>query len=189
MVATVAVLFLLPVFIAVAIAIRLDSPGPVLFRQRRYGLGGHPVLITKFRTMRHELTDTGGRQQATRGDMRVTRIGRFLRSTCLDEIPQFVDVMFGRLALVGPRPHPIEMEIGGEKAERVIENYHARHLVRPGITGLAQINGNRGPLVDVAMGQERIDYDIAYIRKCNFWLDLQILLATLTIPFRKGGSY
>lgn len=182
-------LALAPAIALIAIAVKLDSPGPLLFRQPRFGAGKTPVMVTKFRTMRPEGTDVGGRRQATRNDDRVTRVGRFLRKTCLDELPQLWDVLCGRMSLVGPRPHPLELEIEGENIEALIPNYHERHKVRPGITGLAQINGNRGPVEDLAMGRERVRYDVEYISSYSVWRDVHILLKTLWVPFQKDGSY
>lgn len=187
--AGVALLAFLPVFAGIALAVRIDSPGPVFFRQKRFGLNGAEIWVTKFRTMRNDMADAGGKQQAVRGDTRVTRLGAFLRSTCLDELPQIWDVFRGRLALVGPRPHPLEMEVEGQPAEAVIANYHLRHLVRPGITGLAQMRGNRGPVTSVAMGQDRIDHDIEYARNYSFGTDMRLLAATALVPFRRDICY
>lgn len=178
-----------PLMAMIALAVRLDSPGPVFFRQPRFGAGRSVIMVTKFRTMRSEGTDLGGRRQAARDDDRVTRVGRFLRKTCLDELPQIWDVLCGRMSLVGPRPHPLALEVDGQPIEALIPNYHRRHAVRPGITGLAQIMGNRGPVVTVAMGRARLRYDVKYIESHSIWLDLRILLKTLVIPFQKDGSY
>jgi polysaccharide biosynthesis protein PslA len=178
-----------PLMAAIALAVRFDSPGPVFFRQPRFGAGRRIVVVTKFRTMRPEGTDIGGRRQATRNDDRVTKVGRFLRKTCLDELPQLWDVFCGRMSLVGPRPHPLHLEVEGKPIETLIPNYHQRHVVRPGITGLAQIRGNRGPVEDLAMGRERVRYDVEYIEGHSLWLDVRILFRTLTVPFQKDGSY
>jgi len=178
-----------PLMAMIAVAVRLDSPGPVFFRQPRFGAGRSVIVVTKFRTMRPEGTDLGGRRQAARDDNRVTRVGRFLRKTCLDELPQIWDVLCGRMSLVGPRPHPLALEVNGQPIEALIPNYHQRHAVRPGITGLAQIMGNRGPVETVAMGRERLRYDVKYIESHSIWLDLRILLKTLVVPFQKDGSY
>jgi lipopolysaccharide/colanic/teichoic acid biosynthesis glycosyltransferase len=178
-----------PLMAVIALAVRIDSSGPVFFRQPRFGAGRSVIVVTKFRTMRPEGTDIGGRRQATRDDDRVTKIGRFLRKTCLDELPQIWDVLCGRMSLVGPRPHPLSLEVDGHPIEALIPSYHLRHRVRPGITGLAQINGNRGPVENLAMGRERVRYDLEYIEGHSIWLDLRILLKTLAVPFQKDGSY
>ncbi|HRO11765.1 MAG TPA: sugar transferase [Amaricoccus sp.] len=187
--AFVLLLMIAPLMAFIALAVRLDSPGPILFRQPRFGAGRSVVVVSKFRTMRPEGTDIGGRRQATRGDDRVTRVGRFLRKTCLDELPQIWDVLCGRMSLVGPRPHPLHLEVEGQPIESLIPDYHQRHAVRPGITGLAQIRGNRGPLENLAMGRERIRYDVEYIEGHSLWLDIRILFKTLVVPFQKDGSY
>jgi lipopolysaccharide/colanic/teichoic acid biosynthesis glycosyltransferase len=178
-----------PLMAMIMLAVKLDSRGPVFFRQPRFGAGRSVIVVTKFRTMRPERTDIGGRRQATRDDDRVTKIGRFLRKTCLDELPQIWDVLCGRMSLVGPRPHPLGLELEGKPIEALIPHYHQRHRVRPGITGLAQINGNRGPVADLAMGRERVRYDVEYIEGHSIWLDVRILLRTLSVPFQKDGSY
>ena len=178
-----------PAILLVALAVRLDSPGPIFFRQPRFGAGRSVIMVTKFRTMRPEGTDVGGRRQATRDDDRITKVGKFLRRTCLDELPQIWDVLVGRMSLVGPRPHPLALEVDGHPIEEVVPNYHQRHAVRPGITGLAQINGNRGPVESMAMGRERVRYDVEYIRGHSLWLDVRILFKTLVVPFQKDGSY
>lgn len=171
----------------IALAVRIDSRGPILFRQPRYGKDGKVVPIHKFRTMGHQQTDLYGCQQAQRGDARVTRVGRFLRLTCLDELPQLWDVLCGRMSLVGPRPHPIGMQIDGAPAEEVIIRYMDRLRVKPGLTGLAQVKGNRGPVTSIEMGQQRIDLDNAYIENWTFWGDLVILLRTASVPFKEGS--
>lgn len=178
-----------PVLVLIAIAIKLDSPGPVLFRQHRFGRHRRIIPVTKFRTMRHDLTDHGGRQQALRGDARVTRLGAVLRRTCLDELPQFWDVLAGRLSVVGPRPHPLKMEVEGIPAELAIANYHARHEVRPGITGLAQVRGNSGPVETIAKGRDRIAHDIEYARRQSLWLDLQIIARTFHVLLVQRSNY
>lgn len=187
--ALVLLLAFLPIILAIAVVIRLDSAGSILFRQPRFGAGKSVIMVTKFRTMRPELTDLGGRRQASRDDDRVTRVGRFLRKTCLDELPQLWDVLCGRMSLVGPRPHPLHLELNGQPVEKLIADYHSRHIVRPGMTGLAQINGNRGPVESISMGSERVRYDLEYIQNFSIWLDIKILLRTLVVPFQKNGSF
>lgn len=178
-----------PLLFGIAVAVRFTSPGPVFFRQPRFGKGRNAVVVTKFRTMRVEGTDIGGKRQASRDDDRITPIGRFLRRSCLDELPQLWDVLCGRMSLVGPRPHPLQLEIDGEPIESLIHGYHARHAVRPGMTGLAQIRGNRGPVENYSMAAERVAYDTRYIREHSLWLDVILLLKTLAVPFQKDGSY
>jgi lipopolysaccharide/colanic/teichoic acid biosynthesis glycosyltransferase len=178
-----------PLLLVLALLVKFTSPGPVFFRQPRYGAGKQMVIVTKFRTMRVEGTDMSGLRQTTRDDDRITPLGRFLRRSCMDELPQLWDVVCGRLSLVGPRPHARVMEIEGQPIEGMIPQYHLRHQVRPGVTGLAQVNGNRGPLHTREMARERIAYDMLYIRKHSIWLDIKILLRTLAVPFQKDGSY
>jgi lipopolysaccharide/colanic/teichoic acid biosynthesis glycosyltransferase len=167
-----------PLMAAIALAVKLDSPGPAFFRQPRFGLGGARIMVTKFRTMR-------AGAPGSRADGRATRVGRFLRRTSLDDLPQLWDVLRGRMSLVGPRPHPVDLEVEGQRIEVAIPDYHMRHRVRPGITGLAQIKGNHGPIVSVAMARARLNYDLAYIDGHSIGLDLAILLRTLRVPFRK----
>lgn len=167
-------LFLMPAMIAIALAIRLESPGPVLFRQRRYGMGRQTFTMLKFRSM-SVLESEGSFRQATAGDSRVTRVGRILRRTSLDELPQLLNVLQGSMSLVGPRPHAIPMD--DTYARRVL-NYSDRHLVRPGITGLAQIEGFRGPTDGIEKIEMRLRYDRAYIRKWSPAYDVAILLRT-----------
>lgn len=178
-----------PLLLVLAIAVKVSSPGPIFFRQPRYGAGKQMIIVTKFRTMRVEGTDMSGRRQTTRDDDRITPLGRFLRRSCFDELPQLWDVIRGRLSLVGPRPHARVMEIEGVPIEDIVPQYHLRHQIRPGMTGLAQVNGNRGPLHTREMARERIAYDMLYIRKHSIWLDIRILLRTLAVPFQKDGSY
>ncbi|WP_246182220.1 undecaprenyl-phosphate glucose phosphotransferase [Pandoraea capi] len=180
-----AILVLLsPVMIAVAVAVRLDSPGPVLFRQRRYGERGEPIVIHKFRSMRviqpedAAAAATGGLRQAHAGDSRITPIGKHLRRTSLDELPQLFDVLAGSMSLVGPRPHAEEHN---EMYRRMIPGYMLRHSVKPGITGWAQINGLRGETDTPDKMQRRVEYDRYYITHWSLWLDIKILLKTIPV--------
>ena len=179
---TMAALLLLavaPVMLAIAVAIKIDSPGPVFFRQMRYGHGRKPFAVWKFRTMRHGCDRPGDPyRQASRNDDRVTRVGRWLRRTSLDELPQLWNVLVGEMSLVGPRPHPVRMD---EMYGREIALYVARHRVKPGITGWAQINGYRGETDTPEKIAGRIQHDLYYIRNWSFAFDLWILLQT---PFR-----
>lgn len=178
-----------PIMLIIAIAIKLESPGPVFFRQPRFGKDRKIIRVTKFRTMHHTAADIGGRQQTVRNDKRVTRLGAVLRRTCLDELPQFWDVLVGRLSVVGPRPHPLDMEVEGVRADSAIAYYHTRHAVRPGITGLAQVRGNSGPVETLEKGRDRICYDIEYINSMSFRTDMQIIAKTLGVVVAQKSNY
>lgn len=176
---------LAPLFIVIAIAIRIDSPGGVFFRQKRTGLNNEPFRIYKFRTMRpHECAD-GTVAQATRDDARITRIGRFLRRTSLDELPQLLNVLRGEMSLVGPRPHALEHD---RLYSREIPNYVYRFGVRPGLTGLAQISGSRGETPTVADMERRISLDLQYIQSRTLALDLKIIVMTLYLEIRRKSN-
>jgi putative colanic acid biosynthesis UDP-glucose lipid carrier transferase len=168
------VVLLAPVLLAIAAAVRLDSPGPVFFRQARLGWGGKRFRIWKFRSM--VVHDDGGVVvQAGKGDPRVTKVGRFLRRTSLDELPQIFNVLRGEMSLVGPRPHAVQHDL--EYAQQ-IAHYFARHNIKPGITGLAQVRGFRGETRDIGMMMLRVESDIEYINSWSLWLDLAILVRT-----------
>lgn len=186
--AAVLLLLLSPVFAAIACAIRLDSPGPVLFRQWRYGCGRRPFLTLKFRSMYVDRCDAADApiRQATRADPRVTRVGRFLRRTSLDELPQLVNVLRGEMSLVGPRPHPIHMDDG--YAEQIAP-YLARHRVKPGMTGWAQVNGCRGETPVLEAMRCRIEHDLYYVRNWSLWLDLWILLLTPWSVMKRNNAW
>lgn len=173
----------------IALAIRMDSPGPALFRQARMGKDQRPILIHKFRTMRHDLCDHSGVTQTTANDPRVTRIGAFLRKTNLDELPQFMNVLLGDMSVVGPRCHAIGMLAAGVPYEELVPEYHLRHTVRPGITGLAQVRGWRGPTSDRVHAKARILCDLHYIENYSFSMDLRIILATLKNEIRGGTGF
>jgi Undecaprenyl-phosphate glucose phosphotransferase len=173
-VSAVALVVLAPVFLMVAAVIRIDSPGPVFFSQRRGGYNGRRFAILKFRTMT-VLEDGGEIRQAMANDRRVTRVGRVLRRLSIDELPQFVNVMKGDMSLVGPRPHALAHD---DIYAGLIGRYPARHNVKPGITGWAQVNGCRGETAEVEQMRRRIAHDLEYIRKWSPWLDLRILLKT-----------
>jgi putative colanic acid biosynthesis UDP-glucose lipid carrier transferase len=174
-----------PVMLATAIAIKLESPGPVLFRQRRYGLDGREIVVWKFRSMRVQ-EDGGEIRQATRGDARVTRLGAFLRASSLDELPQLFNVLQGRMSVVGPRPHAIAHN---ELYRKRIRGYMLRHKVRPGITGLAQVSGWRGETDTLDKMERRIEHDLAYLRNWSLALDLRILLKTVLVVLRRDNAY
>ncbi len=178
--ATFGLLFLAPFLLLVAMAIRLESKGPSLYKQRRTGLNGQVFTILKFRTMRVLETDHAV-VQATRNDCRVTRIGGFLRRTSIDELPQLLNVLLGDMSLVGPRPHAVRHD---EYYSSVLSHYERRFAGRPGITGLAQVSGCRGETSEICDMARRVAYDIEYIGRWSLLLDIEILLRTLKLgPF------
>jgi putative colanic acid biosynthesis UDP-glucose lipid carrier transferase len=174
-----------PLMLAIALGVKASSPGPVLFRQRRYGLDGRDIVVYKFRTMTC-LDDGGVVRQATRGDQRVTAFGAYLRKYSLDELPQFVNVLQGRMSVVGPRPHAVAHN---ELYRKLIRGYMIRHKVKPGITGLAQVNGLRGETESVDKMRARIECDLAYLRNWSLLLDLQIVLKTVAVVLRGHNAY
>ena len=165
---------LCPLMVAVAVGVRLSSPGPVIFRQRRNGLGGAEIIVYKFRSMR-ALDNGPVVRQATRDDDRITPFGRFIRKTSLDELPQFINVLQGRMSVVGPRPHAVAHN---NAYQTVVRAYMVRHKVRPGITGWAQVNGCRGETETLDKMQARIEFDLDYLRNWSLSLDLEIILRT-----------
>jgi putative colanic acid biosynthesis UDP-glucose lipid carrier transferase len=174
-----------PLMLAIAAGVKLSSPGPVLFKQRRYGLDGKRIVVYKFRTMT-VAEDGEVVRQATRDDRRVTRFGAFLRRTSLDELPQFINVLQGRMSVVGPRPHAVAHN---EMYRKLIRGYMIRHKVRPGITGFAQVNGWRGETETVDKMKARIEYDLQYLRSWSLLLDLQIILKTVVVVLHKQNAY
>jgi putative colanic acid biosynthesis UDP-glucose lipid carrier transferase len=175
----------LPIMLGIAAAIRLTSPGPIIFRQHRYGLDGERITVYKFRTM--TVTENGRRvPQATRDDPRVTAVGRFLRRTSLDELPQLFNVLGGSMSLVGPRPHAVAHN---EQYRKLVHGYMVRHKVAPGITGLAQINGCRGETATLDEMKRRVEYDLEYLRHWCWLLDLKILVKTVALLFRDERAY
>lgn len=178
------VIVTLPLSMLIALLIRLDSPGPVLFRQRRHGLGGDSIEIYKFRTMKLHREAAGQVSQAAKDDSRVTWIGRFLRHTSLDELPQLLNVLKGEMSLVGPRPHAIEHN---DLFKSQIPRYMLRHKVKPGMTGWAQVNGFRGITDTPQKMAMRIEHDLWYIQNWSLWLDLKILLMTPLVMIHKNA--
>ena len=174
-----------PLLLAIAIGIKRSSPGPILFKQRRYGLDGRRIVVYKFRTMT-VAEDGDVVRQATRNDSRVTPFGAFLRRSSLDELPQFINVLQGRMSVVGPRPHAVAHN---ELYRKLIRSYMIRHKVRPGITGLAQVSGFRGETDTVEKMKGRIECDLAYLRSWSLVLDLQIILKTVAVVLRKQNAY
>lgn len=181
----IAIIALLPLFALIAVLIKLDSPGPILFRQRRYGQSGKEFEIYKFRTMTHTASEEEFKQ-ATKNDARITKIGAFLRRTSLDELPQLFNVLQGTMSLVGPRPHPVALN---EEYRDIIGGYMSRHRVKPGLTGLAQINGFRGETAEEGAMQGRIALDLEYIKSWTTLKDLQIMLQTIARIFRDPNAY
>jgi Undecaprenyl-phosphate glucose phosphotransferase len=168
-----------PVMALVALAIRLDSPGPVLFRQKRFGFNNERIDVFKFRSLYHHEADPAASKVVTRDDPRVTRVGRFIRKTSLDELPQLFNVVFsGNLSLVGPRPHAVQGKLQSRLFDEAVDGYFARHRVKPGITGWAQINGWRGEIDSEEKIQKRVEFDLYYIENWSVLLDLYILLKT-----------
>jgi len=168
-------LFAAPMLL-IAAAIKLDSKGPALYRQRRHGFNNRIITVLKFRTMRHD--PDAPLAQVRPGDPRVTRIGKLLRRTSLDELPQLFNVLRGEMSLVGPRPHAVGMKAAERELHHIVAEYAHRHRVKPGITGWAQINGSRGPIETAAAVRRRLKLDLAYVSRASLWLDLQILLRT-----------
>lgn len=187
--ASVALLFFAPLLIAIAIGIKLTSRGPVLFHQYRYGYRNRRFKIYKFRTMRTDACDVRGVKQTVRGDSRVTRIGKILRKTSLDEIPQLINVIKGDMSLVGPRPHVPGMLAADLPYEDLVPYYFQRHSARPGITGLAQVSGCRGSTVEAGRAISRIDYDLDYIERWSLRMDIMIIVRTVRREFLSGSGF
>ena len=182
-------LALLPVLCGVALAVKLSSPGPMVFRQKRYGVGGKEIDVYKFRSMRVEPpSDTQHThiKQATLNDDRITRVGRFIRKSSLDELPQFINVLQGSMSIVGPRPHAVQHN---ELYRKLIPGYMLRHKVKPGITGWAQVNGLRGETETVDKMRRRIQYDLVYISHWSVTFDIRIILRTALLVFRDTSAY
>lgn len=187
----VALLFALPVMGLVALAIKLDSPGPVIFRQKRFGFNNERIDVFKFRSMYHHMADPTASKVVTKGDPRVTRVGRFIRKTSLDELPQLFNVVFkSNLSLVGPRPHAVQGKLQSRLFDEAVDGYFARHRVKPGITGWAQINGWRGEVDTDEKIQKRVEFDLYYIENWSVLFDLYILLKTpLALMTKNENAY
>jgi putative colanic acid biosysnthesis UDP-glucose lipid carrier transferase len=174
-----------PLLLLIAVGVKLSSPGPIIFKQRRYGLDGHEIIVYKFRTMK--VCEDGPEVcQATPDDQRVTPFGRFLRRTSLDELPQFFNVVKGTMSIVGPRPHAVAHN---EYYRRLIPGYMLRHKVRPGLTGWAQINGWRGETETLDKMEKRVEYDLDYLRRWSLWFDLKIIFLTIFRGFKDSHAY
>jgi polysaccharide biosynthesis protein PslA len=180
-------IFLLPLLLAVAIAIRLDSPGPIFFRQERMGRGNRIFHILKFRSMRVETSDSDGTRSASRDDDRITRVGRLIRKTSIDELPQLINVLLGEMSLVGPRPHALGSLAGDELFWRVDRQYWHRHALKPGITGLAQVRGFRGATEHRRDIVNRLEADLEYLQGWSLWRDIGILAKTAQVLVHKNA--
>ena len=184
-----ALIVLSPLLFAIAIAIRLDSPGPALFKQTRFGYGGREFLMWKFRSMRTDAADHSGSALTKRNDDRVTRLGRFLRSSSLDELPQLVNILIGELSIVGPRPHPSGAKAGDVLYDELIGNFKARYRVRPGLTGLAQCSGLRGNTDTEAKLIARFEKDMEYVETWTILRDIEIMLKTVAHLIGRENAY
>jgi putative colanic acid biosynthesis UDP-glucose lipid carrier transferase len=184
--AAIILILISPFMLLIAGAVKLSSPGPVLFTQRRHGWNGNEIAIYKFRSMKQHSETTQGLTQASRDDPRLTPIGAFLRKTSLDELPQFINVLQGRMSIVGPRPHAIQHN---EQYKRLIPRYMLRHKVKPGITGWAQVNGFRGETDTLEKMEKRVEYDLFYIENWSLWFDLKIIVMTLYKGFMGENAY
>ncbi|MDY0884257.1 undecaprenyl-phosphate glucose phosphotransferase [Dongia soli] len=178
-----------PIMLATAIAIRLDSPGPIFFRQPRLGLSNEKIEILKFRTMHVAASDFEAREQTKRDDPRVTRVGKWLRLTSIDELPQLFNVLCGNMSLVGPRPHAVGMRVKDSLCQEISKEYAERHRVKPGITGWAQVCGLRGAVNDPEILRARIEHDIYYIDNWSILFDLKILMLTIVVVARTENAY
>ena len=174
-----------PLLLVIAAAVKMGSPGPIIFKQRRYGLDGEEILIYKFRSMT-VTEDSGDIKQAQKNDARITPLGKFLRKSSLDELPQFINVLQGRMSIVGPRPHAVAHN---ELYRKLIKGYMVRHKVKPGITGWAQVNGYRGETSTLDKMQGRIDFDLDYLRNWSLRLDIHIILKTMRLVLKDQKAY
>ncbi|RIK99248.1 MAG: undecaprenyl-phosphate glucose phosphotransferase [Proteobacteria bacterium] len=179
-----------PVLALVALAVKLDSPGPVLFKQKRFGFNNERIEVYKFRSLYHDQADPLAAKVVTKDDPRVTRVGRFIRKTSLDELPQLFNVVFkGNLSLVGPRPHAVQGSLESRRFEETVDGYFARHRVKPGITGWAQINGWRGEINNEEKIQKRVEFDLYYIENWSLLFDIYILFRTPFALLRAENAY
>ena len=176
----------IPFLVLIAIAIKISSPGPVLFKQYRNGVDGKRFKVYKFRSMEVHSEENGTVTQASKDDPRVTRFGKFLRSTSLDELPQFFNVLQGRMSIVGPRPHAL---VHNEYYKDLIDSYMRRHMVKPGITGWAQVNGYRGETSNLEPMAKRVEFDLYFIENWTIWLDVKIILLTPLKIFSWNSVY
>lgn len=188
-VASSALIVLFPLLFFVYLAIRVDSKGPAVFTQSRWGAGGCKIRVLKFRSMYVDLGDPTGVAQTTSNDARVTRVGRVIRRYNIDELPQLINVLKGDMSLVGPRCHAVGMLAAGRPYEKLVPEYHRRHVMRPGMTGLAQMRGWRGPTDSVAKARSRIASDLHYVENFSIWLDLYIIARTIEVELTEGKGF
>jgi polysaccharide biosynthesis protein PslA len=184
-----ALIVLAPLLLLVALIIRLESRGPVLFKQARWGQGCKPIRVYKFRSMYTDRCDPSGVNQTVKDDPRITRMGRIIRRTNIDELPQLLNVLRGEMSLVGPRCHAIGMLAAGVPYEDLVRQYHRRHLLKPGITGLAQMRGLRGPTDRPSKARARIACDLYYVENFSIWLDLKIIIGTIRSELTGGQGF
>jgi polysaccharide biosynthesis protein PslA len=177
--AIIGLIVLSPILLLTALAIRLESPGPILFRQRRFGFNNAEIEVLKFRSMYVDAQDESGAQRTVKGDARVTKVGAFIRRFSIDELPQLVNVLQGDMSIVGPRPHATKMRVEDAYYFDAVKGYAARHRVKPGITGLAQVRGLRGEIADLDRARRRVEYDIYYIEHWSPFLDIRIIIETM----------
>lgn len=183
------ILFTGPLMLLIALSVKLDSQGPVFFKQTRYGFNNTLINVWKFRTMYTNMSDVNCEVQTKKEDPRITRVGRFLRRSSLDELPQFFNVLSGDMSVVGPRPHALATNVNGTQFADIIDRYAARHRVKPGITGWAQVNGWRGETDTIEKIQQRVEHDLYYIDNWSVWLDLFIILKTLFVLINDENTY
>ncbi len=188
-IASIAIVLLAPVFAAVALAVKMESKGPIFFRQKRYGFNNELIEVYKFRSMYTDMADVDARKLVTKDDPRVTRVGKFIRKSSLDELPQLVNVLKSELSLVGPRPHATMASAAGSLYETVVDGYFARHKVKPGMTGWAQINGWRGETDTAEKIERRVEHDLYYIENWSLTFDLYILARTPFALLNTKGAY
>ncbi|MGF1605871.1 MAG: undecaprenyl-phosphate glucose phosphotransferase [Rhodothalassiaceae bacterium] len=184
-----ALIVLAPVFAMIALAIKLESPGPVLFRQQRFGFNNEPIEVLKFRSMYVDRQDVSGAARTVKGDPRVTRVGRLIRRTSIDELPQLINVWRGEMSVVGPRPHAVSMRVGKDYYFHAVRGYAARHRVKPGITGWAQVNDLRGEIDTLEKARRRVEFDLHYVNNWSLAFDLRIIVATLVSLLTTRNAY
>lgn len=184
-----ALAILSPVLILTAVIIRLDSKGPAMFTQTRWGQGGRKIKIYKFRSMFVDMGDNSGVSQTISDDPRITRVGKIIRRFNVDELPQLINILKGDMSVVGPRCHAVGMLAAGSLYEELVPGYHQRHVMRPGLTGLAQMRGWRGPTDRPAKARARIAADLYYVENFSFWLDIYIILQTIKVELTDGKGF